>query len=73
MFERVINSLLDGGMKGFDLGVQIIPGVLIICSFVLLITNGVGPNHLYDGSVGQGVPILPYVGDKLDFIIKPIF
>lgn len=73
LFERFINSLLDGGMKGVDLGVQIIPGVLIICSFVLLITNGVGPNHLYDGSIGQGVPILHYVGDKLDFIIKPIF
>lgn len=73
LFERVINSLLDGGMKGVDLGVQIIPGVLIICSFVLLITNGIGPNNIYDGSINQGVPILPFVGDKLDFIIKPIF
>ena len=73
LFERVINSLLDGGMKGVDLGVQIIPGVLIICSFVLLITNGIGPNNIYDGSINQGVPILPFVGDKLHFIIKPIF
>ncbi len=73
LFERVINSLLDGGMKGVDLGVQIIPGVLIICSFVLLITNGIGPNNVYDGSINQGVPILPFIGDKLDFIIKPIF
>lgn len=73
LFERIINSLLDGGMKGVDLGLQIIPGVLIICSFVLLITNGIGPNNAYDGSVSQGVPILPFIGDKLDFIIRPIF
>ncbi len=73
LFERIINSLLDGGMKGVDLGLQIIPGVLIICSFVLLITNGIGSNNAYDGSVSQGVPILPFIGDKLDFVIRPIF
>ncbi|NLZ50842.1 MAG: hypothetical protein GX899_03935, partial [Rikenellaceae bacterium] len=38
VFMRFLNALLDGGKSGVDLGLQIIPGVLIITTFVLLTT-----------------------------------
>ncbi|WP_138159244.1 CD0519/CD1768 family membrane protein [Peptoniphilus catoniae] len=73
IFSRFINSLIKGGASGVELGFQIIPGVLLICSFVLLISNTAPAGGVYDGSAGQGVPILPYIGEKLSFIIQPLF
>ena len=35
--SRVINSLIDGGKNGVEMGMEIIPGVVIICSLVLLL------------------------------------
>lgn len=70
---RFIEALLDGGKTGVDMGLAIIPGVLTICTLVLLLTNGPGPDGLYTGAVGQGVPVLPWIGDKLAFIINPLF
>jgi spore maturation protein SpmB len=32
--------MMDGGKKGVEMGLAIIPGVLIICSIVLMFTNG---------------------------------
>ena len=37
---HVLDALLEGGKKGVQLGLTIIPGVLIICSLVLMLTNG---------------------------------
>lgn len=54
------------------MGLSIIPGVLLICTIVLMLTNGAGPNG-YDGSANQGIPLLPYIGQKLSFIINPLF
>lgn len=71
--SRVLSSLLDGGMNGVDMGVAIIPGVLIVCTTVMLLTNSTGPEGLYTGDLGQGVPFLPWVGEKLSFILTPLF
>ena len=38
--ERFINALLEGGKNGVSMGVAIIPGVLIICTLVMMLTNG---------------------------------
>ena len=54
------------------MGMEIIPGVLIICTTVLLLTNGPGPNG-YTGEAYQGIALLPYIGEKLQFILKPLF
>ena len=40
LFIRVMNAILDGGKNGVDLGLQIIPGVLIISTLVMMITFG---------------------------------
>ena len=39
-FLHVLDALMDGGKKGVEMGLGIIPGVLIICTMVLMLTNG---------------------------------
>lgn len=70
---RMIQSLLDGGRLGIDVGMAIIPGVLVICSLVLLLTNGPGPDGVYTGAANEGVRFLPWLGDKLSFVLRPLF
>lgn len=71
--SRFIQSLLDGGKVGVDMGVAIIPGVVLICTIVLMLTNGAGPSGVYDGSANQGIAVLPLIGEKLNFILQPLF
>ena len=71
--QRIISCLIDGGNIGVSMGVSIIPGVLIICTLVMLLTNG--PNSLgeYTGAAYEGVGLIPFLGEKLEFILKPLF
>lgn len=73
LFMRLLDALLDGGKNGVELGLQIIPGVVIITTMVVLITFGTGEGGVYDGSANQGVPILPWLADKIDFVFKALF
>ena len=38
LFQRVLDAMLEGGKAGVEMGISIIPGVLIICTFVMLLT-----------------------------------
>ena len=38
-FLHVLDALMEGGKKGVSMGLAIIPGVLIICSIVMMLTN----------------------------------
>lgn len=69
---RLLEALLEGGKNGVQMGIEIIPGVLIICTTVLLLTNGPGAQG-YTGEAYQGIALLPYIGEKLQFILKPLF
>ena len=69
---RFIQSILDGGKVGVDMGLSIIPGVVIICTLVILLTNGPGANG-YTGAANEGVGVLPWIGGKLSFILNPLF
>lgn len=71
--ERFIEALLDGGKSGLNMGASIIPGVIGICTVIMLITNTHSPKGLYTGASNEGVPILPWIGEKLSFILKPLF
>ena len=42
-FLHVLDALMEGGKKGVAMGLGIIPGVLIICSIVMMLTNGRPP------------------------------
>lgn len=56
-----------------DLGVAIIPGVLIICSIVLILTNGPAEGGYYTGAAYEGIALLPWIGQKLSFVLSPLF
>lgn len=71
--RRFIESLLAGAKSGVDMGLAIIPGVLTICTLVMLLTNDVGTEGIYTGAIGEGVPVLPWIGEKLSFILRPLF
>ena len=73
LFQRTLGALLEGGRNGADMGVSIIPGVLIVCTFVMMITFGPGKGGQYTGAAYEGVEFLPLVGQKLQFIFEPIF
>ena len=70
---RFLNALLDGGKNGVELGLQIIPGVLIITTGVIMLTFGTGASGVYDGSANQGVPILPWLADKIHWVFEWLF
>ncbi|MHC4885628.1 MAG: CD0519/CD1768 family membrane protein [Planctomycetota bacterium] len=60
LFHRFLQSMLDGGKSGLEAGLQVIPGILIICTPVMLLTLDAGTG--YDGSAFQGVALLPRIG-----------
>ena len=70
--RRLMDAVLEGGKTGVDMGLSIIPGVLIICTLVLMLTNGM-PDGGYSGGAYEGVALLPWLGQKLSFIIQPLF
>ena len=72
-FLRVLSALMEGGKKGVDLGLAIIPGVLIICSVVMMLTYGAPADGVYTGAAKEGIAVLPWVAGKIGFILKPLF
>lgn len=72
LFLRILNSLLDGGRTGVDIGIAIIPGVLIISTLVMMLTFGAGPEG-YTGAAYQGVEVLPQVANKAGFLFEWLF
>ncbi len=56
--------ILDGGKAGVEIGISIIPGVLIISTFVMMITFDT-PAGDYTGAAYEGVPILAVLAEEL--------
>lgn len=73
MFQRILDSLLDGGRTGVDVGIAIIPGVLVISTLVMLLTFGPGAEGIYTGAAYEGVGLLPWIGGELDFLFRWLF
>ena len=71
--SRFLGALLDGGMAGVKMGVSIIPGVLIICTLIMMMTNGPSANGAYTGAAYEGIQLLPTIADKCSFILEPLF
>ena len=72
-FVRVLNSLLDGGRTGVDVGLAIIPGVLIISTLVMILTFGPSADGEYTGAAYEGVALLPWLAGKINFIFEFLF
>ena len=73
MFIRILNSLLDGGRTGVDVGMAIIPGVLIISTLVMILTFGAGTDGVYNGEAYEGIELLPYLASKINFVFEWLF
>lgn len=74
LFTRILNALLDGGRTGVDVGLAIIPGVLIISTFVMLLTFGPDKNTgEYTGAAYEGISALPWLAGKINFIFDWLF
>ncbi len=69
---RFLNSMLDGGKSGVELGMAIIPGVLIISSIVMIMTFG-GPAAGYTGGAYEGVALLPKLAGHLSWLFSGLF
>ena len=65
-FLRVLNSLLDGGKSGVDVGIAIIPGVLIISTLVMILTFGPSTDGSFTGKAYEGIELLPTLANKID-------
>lgn len=72
LFTRILNAVLDGGKGGVEVGLAIIPGVLVISTLVMMLTFGAGPNG-YDGSAYQGVELLPKLVGKVNVVFEWLF
>ena len=72
-FLRGLNAILDGGKTGVELGLAIIPGVLIISTFVMTLTFGASATGEYTGAAYEGVKVLPWLAGKIDFVFQWLF
>lgn len=73
LFQRVLDAMLEGGKLGVDMGMAIIPGVLIVCTMVMMLTFGPSADGTYTGAAYEGIRLLPLIGEKIKFIIEPLF
>ena len=71
--SRFMAALLEGGKNGVNMGLAIVPGVLIICTTVLMLTNGASADGTFTGAAYEGIGLLPFLADKIDFILDPLF
>lgn len=73
LFIRTLNSLLDGGRTGVEVGLAIIPGVLIISTLVMIMTFGVGADGVYNGEAYEGIELLPFLAGKINVVFEWLF
>ena len=81
-FIRVLNALLDGGKEGVEIGLAIIPGVVIISTLVMMFTFGGSvegqdaAGHdiiVYTGGAYEGTQLLPWLASKISFVFEWLF
>ncbi len=70
--SRMLDAILSGGKSGVDMGMAVIPGVLIICTLVMMLTNS-APEAGFTGAAYEGIGLLPWIGEKIKFILMPLF
>lgn len=74
LFMRILDCVLDGGKVGVEIGLAIIPGVLVISSLVMILTFG--PDKVsgeFTGAAYQGVEILPWCAEKISIVFEGLF
>ncbi len=70
---RVLTAALNGGKSGVEIGLSIIPGVLVVCTLVMLLTKGPSADGTYTGAAYEGILLLPRIAECLKVILQPLF
>lgn len=76
ILERAMDAMLEGGKSGVTLGLDIIPGVIVITTVVMILTKGpsvVNGTGVYLGIAYEGVALIPRIGDLIAPVIQPLF
>lgn len=72
-FLRILDALLDGGKNGVEIGLSIIPGVLIISTLVMILTFGPSADGTYTGAAYEGTELLPMAFSHINFLFEWLF
>lgn len=70
--QRALEALLDGGAHGVKTGLNITPGIVIICTIVMMLAFGPKDGG-YTGAAYEGIAFFPWIGTKLSFLLEPLF
>lgn len=76
LFSRVMNALLEGGKMGWDITFAITPGVVVICTLVMILTFGPGEVDgvaAYTGKAYEGIQLLPKLGNLIAPVTSVLF
>jgi len=77
ILERALDAILEGGKNGVEMGMAIIPGVLFICTVIMVLTFGstevIDGVAIYKGNAFEGIALLPKLGHLIYPVIKPLF
>ena len=71
--KTFLDAALDGGARGAEIGAQIIPGVLVICTFVMLLIGHPSESGAYTGAAFEGIDIMQYMGAGFFKVFKFLF
>lgn len=73
-FIRFMTSMLEGGKNGVEMGMAIIPGLIFVCTIIMVLTFGPkDPSIGYQGLAYEGTALLPQIGALFSPIITPLF
>lgn len=67
-----IDSIMKGGKAGMELGFSALPGIVIICTLVMMLTCGTS-DGVYTGGANEGIALIPAIAEKLNFLLTPLF
>ena len=70
---QLLTTIMDGGKTGVELGMAIIPGLLIICTLIMMLTGGPSDSGQYTGAAYEGIALLPALAEKINFLLQPLF
>lgn len=72
LFIRILDAILDGGKAGVEIGLAIIPGVLVISTSVMILTFG-QTDGAFTGAAYEGVELLPLLAEKASVVFEWLF
>ncbi|HIW22248.1 MAG TPA: hypothetical protein H9887_09550 [Candidatus Dorea intestinavium] len=77
VFSRVMNCILEGGKLGWETCFAITPGVVVICTVVMMLTFGPGEGangaSVFTGAAYEGIALLPKFGNLIAPVTKVLF